>query len=258
MDSSKLIFPVICVILASGCLCCNSNYVSNDEMLSYCNQITDLETKQTCIGMASEDSSPCVQLQTQASRDFCLRWTARASRDGKMCASISDENQRNQCYYAMATLTKDSNHCYEITNQESAQLCIAQTDKDPSICDSYGWSSPDIKLRCAGVTKEDSTYCDRITSDGWKNDCNYYIAIKTGATGPCTYYSKENIPWCYGIVGHSTSSADVCKGLSEDDSRYCRAMANGNPAECSQIANTQTRGYCYRNAIGIAKGAYDE
>lgn len=254
----KLILPVICIIFASGCLCCTDNYVSKDEMLSYCNQISDFDTKETCVGMVSEDSSPCVQLQTQASRDYCLLWVARASQDEKMCGSISDENTKNWCYFYTANLNKDSNLCYQMTNADLVQLCIAQVDKDSSVCDSYGWSSQDIKLTCLGVTKQDGSYCNRITSASWKTDCNYYLVLKTGATGPCTYYSKQDMPWCYGLVGYKTQSTDVCKGLSEDDSRYCRAMANGDPVECSQIVNTTIRGYCYRNSVGVQKGAYDE
>jgi hypothetical protein len=183
---------------------------------------------------------------------------ARASKDEKMCSSIADESQKNYCYYALANLKKDSSLCYQITAVESAQLCLAQVDGDSSICDSYGWSSQDVKLRCLGVTKKDSSYCDRITSTGWKSDCNYYVMLKTGAIGPCTYYSKTDMPWCYGLVGHATYSADVCKGLSEDDASYCKAMADGNPKECSPMSNKQIREYCYRNAVGIQQGAYDE
>jgi len=156
---------------------------------SLCNELTDYLQRDSCLEVfASEriNHSICSNISTHLYQDRCYTNIALRSRNPNMCAYMTCYEcveDKDNCYYQMANLTADASLCHKITdtlNRDACTLDIAKSSHNPSICSTI--ESTYKMTPCFTTVIYNQPYetsaCDNITQQNWKDECYKNAAIK--------------------------------------------------------------------------------
>lgn len=175
MEKNALFLLVLCILL-QGCLTPEEINVGKDVALNdsvsrvdVCASADDSNERDVCylnLSVSSKDASLCEKIQAQDAKDLCL-----AAATNSMEAYCDERvNKINKAY----CMREDQKHnCNNTdTQQKNKDICLelggallGDIDLCSRISDEY------IRLRCNAQASHDSSYCDKIDSELYKDDC---------------------------------------------------------------------------------------
>ena len=239
-----------------------------------------------CMAKATGDYRPCITLENQSERDWCLHEFAMYSLHPEACGEIIDERVNSECYCDVAARAGNATICALINETVARETCASQFMARPTreVCTLFGNSdrvysclakaeaSPHlceliqdylVKDKCYEEYAEfalDPFYCSLISTQLYKNPCYENLSIAINDTGLCSNVAPElQRDECYVRNARASRNLDACLQIKLESFRFpCIvevASQSDNPSLCNVIGSSYYRDMCYSTVI--SKGTYD-
>lgn len=203
--------------ICEGVDSCLLSYAVNKSDGEACSQISLNARRGACLSMVFGNDS-CSPLALRGERDFCYEiigeetnniffcnkatdgtvyenncytFLAVKNMDSAICKHCSSDIDEDICYKNYSLSTGDWSVCSDIRGSGTADMCHRETAKLyalPSACS--GISSTYGRNACYGVVlasgkKIDSTECEGIPTETWRDKCYSTVAVQTNNKGLC-------------------------------------------------------------------------
>lgn len=128
---------------------------------SNCNDISDVNDKQTCFAVSDSTQSPCTSM-TDRNMQLACYGIAFAPNFPSNCNDISNPQMQAFCYGASSGNTNPPPNCNNLPNADTRALCLGMSLHDPTQCSSI--ANRNDRQFCLGVSSHDNSNCASISS----------------------------------------------------------------------------------------------
>jgi len=165
---------------------CYSQIMHRIGNVSYCyerrdNDEYDWETCFIEVAKSNGDSLLCEEIPRNNTRDYCYRGIAYNSNDSSICEKIigEDEYARDGCFSNIAENSQDAAYCSKIVNKDMSIWCEVHILKNWERCEEIEkdvYSNGCFSIWA--IETGDISICDKLTDEGWIEDCRKTIEEK--------------------------------------------------------------------------------
>ncbi|RLI98945.1 MAG: hypothetical protein DRP06_04455 [Candidatus Aenigmatarchaeota archaeon] len=208
----------------------DSDYPELTTKIEMCDDFNHPETKITCYSFFTSNSTYCDLAGNLKS--ICWRFATMKNANLELCNKIEDPFQRTICFSNIALKEKNPSICENIKSKTLLESCFLYIPYKyyklyvEENCDDIGHES--AKYTCLAVVKNDSSYCEEITSEPFEKDlCDAIMHEDSSYCGTDACYSQRaiienNIDLCNSIL--SKMERARCIGTISKDVETCEKL----------------------------------
>ena len=248
-SNQKILYAsIILIIILVALITLNSNKVPNTldsiTKIDMCDDFNHHETKIICYSFFTGNSTYCDL--TGNLKSICWRFSTMKNANLELCNQIKDPFQRTICFSNIALKEKDPSICENIESKTLLESCFLYIPYKyynlyaEENCDDIGHES--AKYTCLAVVKNDSSYCEEITSEPFEKDlCD---AIMSEDSNYCTTDA------CYSQRAIMENNIDLCDSiLSKLERARCIGTISKDAETCEKLEDNFANDLCKLYAL---------